>query len=120
LSLPKINRLPRRDFDLVYRQSRRYFGKYFNLRVLFENVDAVAGKPYPPQFGVVAGKKVDKRAVGRNLVKRRARAAIRSLLPICKGGCRTIVLARSDVATCEYDEILRELEELLRAAEVIG
>jgi ribonuclease P protein component len=71
------------------------------------------------RFGIVISKKVSKRAVVRNRIKRRIKGALRELIAqMCPGRLVTIV-CRSVITECEYDEILRELKKLLLALEVI-
>jgi ribonuclease P protein component len=71
------------------------------------------------RFGIVIGKKVSKRAVVRNRIKRRIKGAIRELIARIRPGHLVTIVCRSVITECEYDEILRELKKLLLALEVI-
>jgi ribonuclease P protein component len=83
--------------------------------------------PQPPsgssrinsRFGIVISKKVSKRAVVRNRIKRRIKGALRELIARIRPGCLVTIVCRSVITECEYDEILRELKKLLLALEVI-
>ncbi len=70
-------------------------------------------------FGIVIGKKISKKAVVRNLVKRRIKAALRQLTNQILPGRMVVIGCRSGITQCEYPEILRELKKILVALEVI-
>jgi ribonuclease P protein component len=63
--------------------------------------------------------KVSKRAVVRNLVKRRIRSALLHFLPRICPGWAIVVIARSSAPECDYRCFLQELEQLLIEAEVL-
>jgi ribonuclease P protein component len=72
------------------------------------------------RFGISVSQKVSKKAVIRNLLKRQVKAALRQLLPQVAGGWSVVIGVRPSAQGCEYVEILRELEQLLTAAEVLN
>lgn len=63
--------------------------------------------------------KVSKRAVIRNQVKRRLRAAIATLIEDLPSHLWIVVNVRPGSDQCNYDEFLRELRQLLIQLEVI-
>ena len=71
------------------------------------------------RFGISVSQKVSKKAVIRNLLKRQVKAALRQLLPQITSGWSVVIGVRPSAQGCEYVEILRELEQLLTAAEVL-
>lgn len=73
----------------------------------------------PAQIGIAVSQKVSKRAVVRNRLKRRIRAAMRDLLPSLNPQVWVVITVRSEAVECEYGEFLRELKELLNKLEVI-
>ncbi len=73
----------------------------------------------PIQVGISISKKVSKRAVVRNRIKRQLKAIVRQLLPRLESGLRMVILVRSEALTYEYGEFLQELEQLLVNAEVL-
>lgn len=121
MSLPRAYRLRRRqDFQQVYQRGHRRAGTYMSVHSLAHTRLQPAQSPQlASRFGVVISKKVSKKAVVRNLIKRRIKAAVRQLRPRLSTGCSVVVVCRSAIANCKYDEILRELERLLVAIEVI-
>lgn len=74
----------------------------------------------PIQVGISISKKVSKRAVVRNRIKRQLKAIVRPLLPRLESGLRMVILVRSEALTYEYGEFLQELEQLLVKAEVLN
>jgi ribonuclease P protein component len=71
-------------------------------------------------FGISISQKVSKKAVVRNRIKRQIRAVLRQFLPRISPGWLVVIGVRSSACGCNYDEILRELEQLLVEAEVIN
>lgn len=121
--LAKANRLRnRRHFVGVYRQGVRHETAHLTLRALGPKIphSQSAHRPsHPTQIGIVIGKKVDKRAVYRNRIKRQMRAKLRQLLPKIQRGWRLVLIVRPNVQSCNSDQFLRELEQLLVQAEVL-
>lgn len=67
------------------------------------------------RFGFAVGKRVGK-AVVRNKVKRRLRAAVGQLRPT--GGWDVLITARAPAATVGYDELVRALADLFVRARI--
>lgn len=118
MALPKQHRLRRyQEFKQVYQQGNRYYGKWLVLRVL-PTVDSQQATP--TRIGISVSQKVSKKAVVRNRLKRRIRAACRQLLPEISPGCKIIVGVRPGSQECEYGDFLQELRQLLAQTEVIN
>lgn len=126
--LPKANRLlHRQDFQTVYQHGHRANSPHLGLRALLVLSHPTAGASRwhsqlpPTRIGIVVSRKaVGKRAVVRNRVKRRLRAACRQLLPQIQPGWLLIISARSGCAECDYGKFLQELEQLLAKAGVLA
>ena len=115
MGLPKAHRLKHwRDFKAVYKQGKRYHGEQL---VLIVHQATLADQP--TQIGLSISRKVSKKAVVRNRVKRRLRHICRLFLPNMKHQWQMIIIVRSGSALCEYEEFLQELEQLLIKAEVL-
>ena len=131
--LPRTHRLKHwRDFQKVYQRGKRYSGSYLTLRSLPDIPTIQLGiiteearkcpeeTPLPPtRIGISIGKKVSKKAVVRNRIKRQIRAALRELLPRVSRGWKLAIAVKSTATKCEYEHFLRELEQLLTRAEVL-
>lgn len=119
MALPSQHRLKRRqDFDWVYRTGTRRRATHLHL-VAVQDPTPLAGGPHESRFGISISKKVSKLAVVRNRLKRQVKAALRSLLPQLQPGWSVVIVVRSSLLECDYWQILRELEQLLRKSEVI-
>lgn len=71
------------------------------------------------RFGISISRKVSKKAVVRNRIKRQIRAALITLMPGIKQGYWVVITVRSVAISCEYDDFLRELRKVLTALEVL-
>ncbi|MBF2084954.1 ribonuclease P protein component [Thermoleptolyngbya sp. C42_A2020_037] len=136
MALPKVHRLKRRqEFSKVHQAGVRRSTRNFTLRAL-RQFPARQGKPglpssdkpdrdaaeklerSPTRIGITVSTKVSKRAVVRNRIKRRIRAALRELLPGFTTGWMIVVIVQPVAVKCNYKEILQELKQLLIEAEV--
>jgi len=121
LGLPKANRLKQRqDFDRVYQSGKRRRATGLHLVILRNSPRVGSSEVLPIQVGISISKKVSKRAVVRNRIKRQLKAIVRQLLPRLESGLRMVILVRSEALTYEYGEFLQELEQLLVKAEVLN
>ncbi len=121
MALPKANRLKqRRDFTAVYQRGLRRNSDNLALRALRpRQKDELPPKP-PSQIGISISKKVSKRAVIRNRIKRQIRVALRQLLPRIPPGWKVVIVVRESAIECDYFQFLQELKQLLVDAEVIN
>jgi ribonuclease P protein component len=118
--LPPINRLRHpEDSATVYRRGSRCHGAHLTLRALSVKGTEEVQTLMPTRFGISISQKVSKRAVVRNRVKRQIRAALRQMLPRILSGWCVVIVVRPTAVGCNYDEFLRELEQLLVEAEVL-
>ena len=75
--------------------------------------------PLGPYFGISISRKVSKKAVIRNRIKRQIKAGLQALLPRAHPGWYVVISVRSSGVKCQCDEFLRELEQQLLTLEVI-
>ena len=132
MALPRANRLKhRKDFTAVYERGRRRNTANFTLRALRRSQSAAIAAtqspsmgqpvaPLTPQIGISISRKVSKRAVVRNRLKRQIRAVFRQLLPRLSGPWWIVIGVKSTAVGCDYWQILQELEQLLVQAEVLN
>ncbi|MEO1592310.1 MAG: ribonuclease P protein component [Cyanobacteria bacterium J06632_22] len=71
------------------------------------------------RFGISISRKVSKKAVVRNRIKRQIRAALIALMPQVRSGYWVVITVRSVAISCEYDDFLRELKKVLTTLEVL-
>lgn len=97
--LPLANRLKREaDFAQLAKSRNKAFSKAMIVKVR-EN-----GLPHS-RFGVVVGLKVHKRAVKRNLVKRRIREILRKNLEILPKGIDAMIMATPSAVGAEFKDL---------------
>ena len=76
MALPKNLRLKgHRTFDYIYKNSKRYFGKFMDLRIAkpnekIHNSHKLSTSPYQFKMAVIISKKVSKSSVTRNKIRR--------------------------------------------------
>lgn len=103
-----VLRLPP-EFQLCFTQGQRVNGRFFRLHVL------PAAKP---RLGLAVSRKVDKRAVGRNRIKRVARETFRTsraAIPLAD----LVLVAKREAATATNDELREDLAHLWRRARAL-
>ena len=71
-------------------------------------------------FGISISKKVSKRAVVRNRIRRQLQAIIRDRLPKISSGWQVVIIVRASAVECDFADFLRELDYLLKKLKVIG
>jgi ribonuclease P protein component len=128
VALPNIHRLKhRQDFKTVYQLGSKRTTPHLILRALSpvstkDNAEVsepnVVAKPPPVRIGISVSQKVSKRAVVRNRIKRQIQAALHQLLPRLAPGWQLVIVAKPNATQCDYEEFLRELEQLLINTEV--
>ncbi|NJO21213.1 MAG: ribonuclease P protein component, partial [Spirulinaceae cyanobacterium RM2_2_10] len=88
--------------------------RHLTLRLRFD-----AEARWPARIGIAISRKVSKKAVIRNRLKRRLRAALHEFLPRLRAGAQLVFNVRASAIECEYEHFLRELRQLLTQAEVL-
>ncbi|MDD2786394.1 MAG: ribonuclease P protein component [Patescibacteria group bacterium] len=119
--LPKQSRLKKtKDFALMATKGRSVFGLFATLRV---RLDASASTAkggtvglQPSKIGFIISTKIFKRAVKRNLAKRRFRSALHELLPQIPPGYHLLFILKPETLTADYqamkDEVLHMLSKI--------
>lgn len=101
--MPRKYALTNREIRTV-RPTRRIHGALFSVAVL----------PLPSsaaKVAVVVSKKISAKAVERNKIQRRARAALRSVLPqLPPAGY--LFTAKREARTAEYEDVARDIAQL--------
>ena len=106
--LQRANRLRRsNDYRRVYSQGRTVSGNYLILKYR-------PGAASVPRIGVVVGSKVSKRAVVRNLIRRRLREILRLDVPLIPGIIDIILTAKPQSKDSTYILLQQEVHGLFR------
>ena len=105
-------------FQTVYHKGIRRSSRYFILKAFPANSQSVT-EDTDTKIGISISRKVSKKAVVRNRIKRQIREAFRSLLPKISSPWLIVIIVKAEAKECEYEHFLRELEKLLIKAEII-
>lgn len=92
----------REEFCLIQEQGRKVFSRHFVIAYvssLFKH----------SRVGITVSVKVDKRAVWRNLLKRRVREVFRLNRCRLKENFDIVIIARKDACSCDLSSIRREI-----------
>ena len=118
MGLPKPNRLRnRQDYRTVYAQGIRRYSPHLTLIAL---ADRNSQSHLPATFGISISKKVSKKAVVRNRIKRQLKGVIRTYLKEIEPGWKVVIVVKPKAIECKYEHFLRELEELLKQTKIIN
>ena len=107
------NRLrKKKDFERVMKdkQSRCFSFSFLSVRFIANEL------PYS-RIGFVVSKKISKKAVIRNKVKRRLREISRPVIKSFKNSFDIVIFTRPEIANCDFAQIKNVLETLLRNVE---
>jgi ribonuclease P protein component len=97
------------DFSSCMRSGRRINGNYYRLCVLFHTDESTQ---CPARIGFAISRKVDKRAVIRNRLKRVARNVFRQQPSLLPGDY--IFMAKTEAATADGEALSADLARLLQ------
>ncbi|MCX6738225.1 MAG: ribonuclease P protein component [Candidatus Parcubacteria bacterium] len=113
--LPKIHRLrKKKDFERVYKKGKGFRQGFLFLKSL--NNDSKISR-----IGIVVSKKVALRAVVRNLIKRRIRAATKDLISDIEPGQDIVISALTGInKTTDFKKIKETVNDLLLKSGIIN
>ena len=121
MGLPQIHRLKHwRNFRLVYQKGTSYHSKHLVLKSLSPIIVGEQSQINPSRIGISISKKVSKKAVVRNRIRRQIQSAFLRLLPRISDGWQMVIIVKATAVECKHDHFLRELEELLKKTKIIN
>ena len=121
MGLPKAHRLrDRKDYRAVYEQGIRRYSPHLTLIALPAKENQNTALIPATTFGISISKKVSKKAVVRNRIKRQIKGVIRTYLQSVDPGWKVIIVVKPKAIECKYEYFLRELEELLKQTKIIN
>ncbi len=111
---PKTARLlEKKQFDQVFSQALKVSDRHF-LILMHRQAKAFSEKKTVPRLGLIVSKKVDKRAVGRNRIKRQVRESFRQQQQL--PGCDFVVIGRPAACRASNAELRQSLDSLWHQA----
>lgn len=90
------------------------------MRWLAEVEALKAGLPNQSRFAIIVSRRIDKRAVVRNRLKRRLGEAVRALTGKIKPGNAILITARPEAKNCPYQVLYQEVEGILGTAGLLN
>lgn len=101
------------DYQRVYKAARKQFGKQM---AYFSALQPPTPDTGGPRVGLTVPKALGK-AVDRNRIKRRLRAAVRAALPLLTASVDVVLHPRRSVLESGYEAVAREVAIVLRAVQ---
>ena len=119
--MPKAHRLrKRKEYRAVYDRGVRCYSPNLTLIALNREQSKLTSSQVASVFGISISKKVSKKAVVRNRIKRQIKGVIRTKLNAIDPGWKVVIVVKPRAIKCKYEHFLRELEELLKKAKIIN
>ena len=94
-----------KTFQRVFKQGSQFGNRHFYFYY-------IANQENKNHLGIIVSKKVSKKAVVRNRVRRRIREAFRLSQPELKQGYNMIIIAKNRCADASYAELAKSLSHL--------
>jgi len=111
--LPKINKLKKeRDFGELFKKGRSFKNNFLILKIIQNNSQE-------NHFGFIISKKVSKKAVLRNKIKRRLASIVRQNIKDIKKGVNVALIALPGLEKKNFLETKEILNGLLKKASLI-
>lgn len=112
--LPRINRLKGNESHIYIKRR----GVFFNeIGIKMGLVDR--GDRYPSRFGIIVSKKISKKAVLRNRIKRMLREVIKNSLKKIRAGSDILIIANPRLTEIGSGELERQFISLARRANIL-
>ena len=106
--LPRINRLNKqKDFEAVFSRGKTKQDSFFVVKALPNDREL-------SRFGFIVSARAAKKAVARNLLRRRMSEIIRLNLKKIKNGFDVVLAAKFKLAGLGYEEMKKSLLDLLK------
>ncbi|MCD4704975.1 ribonuclease P protein component [bacterium] len=102
----------RKDFDQILKSKNKFYSQNLVLKFSKNDLDL-------SRFSVVVSKKISKKAVDRNLIRRRVYEIIRLNMDKIKKGWDLIIFSKKAVLNLDYSEIEKELFYILKKANLL-
>jgi len=111
--LKRVNRLKKRyQFNYVYKQGSRFFGKTMMIYVSSSKTKNI-------KVGFAVSKKIG-HAFKRNFVRRRLREVVYGEIPFLKQNNNLIVVAKDSIVNNTFAEIKDDFKKLIEKADLLN
>ena len=111
--LPGAHRLRRNaDFKVVFAKGKVVETQFIKVKFCKNSVNLT-------RFGFIVGLKFSKKSTLRNLIKRRLRAAIQSLLKNTKPGYDVVIWPKNKIINANHQELINDLQRLFEKNDIL-
>ncbi|MBI3337423.1 MAG: ribonuclease P protein component [Candidatus Staskawiczbacteria bacterium] len=111
--LSQINRLrKKKDFEKLFKEGKSFKSTFLVLKAVKNNLKE-------NRFGFIVSKKVSKKAILRNKIKRNLRDIVRQNIKDIKSGVDVVLIVLPDFGKKNFSEIKEILNNLLKKAGLI-
>jgi ribonuclease P protein component len=100
------------SFQNIFQKGHSINGKYLVVYFLLNSFNY-------NRYGFCSGKKLGT-AVIRNRIKRRLRAVVYELNPVCSQGYDILLVARASIREANFEQIIADLKGILAKAKIIN
>ena len=97
----------------ILKRGKIFSGREISLKTIFIPKE-------PSAFAVIVSSKTEKKAVKRNLLKRRGKAVIFKTLPFLKEGFLTLVFFKKESAEMKFSKLEEEIRILFLKAGILN
>ena len=108
--LPKVNRADKKTLDIFFSSDPNRKKVFRTAHSTLFSVKSTETDTKESRFTFVVSSSVEKTAVGRNLLKRRARAIVAKSLNKLKGGHVVMFIFKKPAVTAEFKDLEKEIE----------
>ena len=116
--LPRKNRLSlRTELHRIQKEGKIYHSPFFGL--LVNKRSEIKDQRLESRFGLIVSKKVHKRAVKRNRVKRLLRESVRLLLPKVKPGFDAVFLTKKKILEEDFSAVSQTVSRVFEEAGIL-
>ena len=110
--LPKKRRITKELIEKTIYQGRSFQTEYLTLKILTSNSSNL--------FGFVVSKKVSKKSVDRNLLKRRGRYIIRKYLSSLNQGILCVFIFKQNSTKLSFENLEKEFYLLFQKSNILN
>lgn len=117
--LPKQHRLPlRKEFNQVKKQGQLFQGNLFSL-LIARQYGSPPGCKSPSRFAFIVSKKIHKKAVKRNKIRRMLVGSVQAFLSEIKSGVDAVFLTKKVIIDKNFTEIKKEVKRIFKKANLL-
>lgn len=108
--LPKVNRIKKKkDFEVIFKKAKSFKNNFLILKTTSNSIET-------KRFGFIVSQKVSKKAVVRNLIRRRLNEAVKINFDNVKDGFDCVFIVLSGAVKEDFSEVKKSVKILLEKA----